>query len=100
MIGLQLKDESRHIAGTKLGVQTLMDHCGPLKTFLLRAWWELFVKLAVKEVRALKPYGDQVGMDPEYILQKCFQKMAEMPEFKAKFLDFEQARGFLGPKAA
>jgi hypothetical protein len=95
MIGLQLKDESRHIAGTKLGIQTLMDHCGPLKTSILRAWWKFFVKLAVKEVRALKPYGDQVGMDPEYILRKCFQKMAEMPEFKAKFLNFEQSQGFL-----
>src|SRR6185369_7821843 len=61
MIKLQLKDESRHIAGTRLGVQTLMDHCGPIKTAVLRVWWKLFCKLAVAEIRALKPYGDQVG---------------------------------------
>ena len=70
MIRWQLKDESRHIAGTKLGVQTLMNHCGPVKTRILKLWWKLFVKLAIKEVRALKPYGDQVGMDPEYILRR------------------------------
>ncbi len=95
MIRLQLKDESRHIAGTKLGVQTLMDHCGPFKTWILKVWWKLFVKLAVKEIRALKPYGDQVGMDPEYILHKCFSKMAEMKEFDQKFLCFSQAQSFL-----
>lgn len=86
MVRLQLKDESRHIAGTKLGVQTLMDHAGPFRTFFMKLWWKLFVKLAVKEVRALKPYGDQVGMDPEFILQKSFAKMAEMDEFTQKFL--------------
>jgi hypothetical protein len=95
MIRWQLKDESRHIAGTKLGVQTLMDHCGPVKTWLLQVWWKIFVKLAVKEVRALKPFGDQVGMDPDYILRKSFSKMAEMGEFKRKFLDFNLAQSFL-----
>ncbi len=95
MIRLQLKDESRHIAGTKLGVQTLMDHCGPFKTWILRAWWKLFVRLALKEIRQLKPYGDQVGMDPEYILRKCFTKMAEMREFEDKFLKFPAAQSFL-----
>ncbi len=99
MIRWQLKDESRHIAGTKLGIQTLMDHCGPLKTWILRAWWRLFVKLAVKEVRNLKPYGDQVGMDPEYILRKSFAKMAEMPEFKEKFLGDPLSRSFLASEA-
>ncbi len=98
MIRWQLKDESRHIAGTKLGIQTLMDHCGPVKTWILKAWWKLFVKLAVREVRNLKPYGDQVGMDPEYILRKSFAKMAEMGEFKQKFLDFDLARFFLAEK--
>ena len=95
MVRLQLKDESRHIAGTKLGVQTLMDHAGPFKTFLMKLWWKLFVKLAVKEVRALKPYGDQVGMDPEFILQKSFAKMAEMDEFTAKFLGGSFCQSFL-----
>jgi len=98
MIKLMLKDESRHIAGTKLGVQTLMDHSGPIKTVFLKYWWRIFVKFAVKEVRALKPYGDQVGMDPEYILQRSYAKMAEMDEFTRKFLDDDFSRGFLGKK--
>ncbi len=98
MIRLMLKDESRHIAGTKLGVQTLMDHSGPIKTLILKIWWKLFTRLAVKEVRSLKPYGDQVGMDPEYILQKFYVKMAEMDEFAQKFLSDDFSRGFLNPK--
>jgi len=96
MIRWQLKDESRHIAGTKLGVQTLMDHSGPIKTLILQIWWRIFVRLAVKEVRALKPYGDQVGMDPDYILRKSFSKMAELEEFRRKFLGFDLAQEFLG----
>lgn len=95
MIRLMLKDESRHIAGTKLGVQTLMDHSGPIKTFFMKLWWKMFVHFAVKEVRALKPYGDQVGMDPEYILQKSFAKMAEMDEFTAKFMEDPFCQSFL-----
>jgi len=95
MIRWQLKDESRHIAGTKLGIQTLMDHCGPVKTWFLRMWWKVFVKLAVKEIRNLKPYGDQVGMDPEYILGKFYSKMAEMEEFRSKFLNDDFSRQFL-----
>ena len=100
MVRLQLKDESRHIAGTRLGVQTLMDHSGPLKTFFMKLWWKLFVRLAVKEVRALKPYGDQVGMDPEYILQRAFAKMAEMDEFTRKYLADGFCQDFLKAKTA
>ena len=95
MVRLQLKDESRHIAGTKLGVQTLMDHAGFIKTFFMKIWWKLFVRLAVMEVRNLKSYGDQVGMDPDYILQRSFAKMAEMPEFAEKFLGDGFCQGFL-----
>jgi len=100
MIKLMLKDESRHIAGTRLGVQTLMDHSGPIKTMILKLWWGIFARLAVSEVRRLKPYGDQVGMDPEYILQKTYAKMAEMEEFKLKFLKDALSMEFLGNKAA
>ncbi len=100
MIRLMLKDESRHIAGTKLGVQTLMDHCGPFKTWILKMWWGFFTRLAVKEIRSLKPYGDQVGMDTEYIIQKFYAKMAEMDEFTQKFLNDDFSRGFLNPKTA
>jgi hypothetical protein len=99
MIKLMLKDESRHIAGTRLGVQTLMDHSGPFKTMILKWWWGLFSRLAVSEVRRLKPYGDQMGMDPELILQKTYAKMAEMREFKRKFLRDRLSRGFLGERA-
>src|SRR5581483_3948738 len=98
MIRLMLKDESRHIAGTKLGVQTLMDHCGPFKTWILKMWWNFFARLAVKEIRNLKPYGDQVGMDTEYIIQKFYAKMAEMDEFSQKFLSDDFSKGFLNPK--
>jgi hypothetical protein len=98
MIRIQLKDESRHIAGTRLGVQTLMDHCGPVKTWFLKIWWNIFAKLAVQEIRRLKPYGDQVGMDPEYILQKSYAKMAEMEEFTQKYLQSEFSQRFLKPK--
>ncbi len=100
MIRLMLKDESRHIAGTKLGVQTLMDHSGPFKTWILKIWWKFFSRLAVKEIRNLKPYGDQVGMDPEYILQKFYSKMAEMDEFAQKFLNDDFSRFFLNPKTS
>jgi ribonucleotide reductase beta subunit family protein with ferritin-like domain len=95
MIKLMLKDESRHIAGTKLGVQTLMDHSGPLKTWILKLWWNLFARLAVQEVRNLKPYGDQVGMDPEYILQRSYAKMAELDEFGQKYLQDGFSKTFL-----
>ncbi len=100
MIRLMLKDESRHIAGTKLGVQTLLDHSGPIKTWILKMWWKLFTRLAVKEVRSLKPYGDQVGLDPEFILQKFYTKMAEMDEFTEKFLNDDFSKDFLKSKAA
>jgi hypothetical protein len=53
------------------------------------------VRLAVREVRRLKPYGDQVGMDPEYILRRAFSKMAEMGEFKEKYLAGSVSRSFL-----
>ncbi len=99
MIKLMLKDESRHIAGTRLGVQTLMDHAGPIKTMLLKWWWGVFARLAVSEIRRLKPYGDQVGMDTEYIIQKTYAKMAEMDEFQKKFLSDDLSKGFLGVKA-
>ncbi len=98
MIRFQLKDESRHIAGTKKGIQTLMDHSGPLELLILKMWWKIFVKFAVSEIRKLKPHGDQVGMDPEYILQRCFAKMAEMDEFKAKYLSDDFSKSFLAAK--
>jgi hypothetical protein len=95
MIRLMLKDESRHIAGTRLGVQTLMAHSGPFKMALLKLWWRLFVRLAVQEVRKLKHHGEQVGMDPEDILQKTFARMKGLEEFDGQFLCDDFARGFL-----
>ena len=49
-----LKDESRHIAGTKLGVQTLMDHCGPIKTMDLK-----------NVVEIIRPVGRQGSQKPK-----------------------------------
>ncbi len=95
MIALQLKDESRHIAGTRLGVQTLMGHSGPLRTFLLRQWWKVFTRMAVREVRKLKPQGELIGMDPEYILRKSYGRMAELKEFAGVYLNDGFSRGFL-----
>ncbi len=95
MIRLMLKDESRHIAGTRLGVETLMSHSGPVKTFFLKLWWKIFVKFAVKEVRNLKVYGDQIGMDAEDILAKAFKKMAELEGFSRVFLGDEFSKTFL-----
>jgi len=95
MIRLMLKDESRHIAGTRLGVETLMNHSGPIKTFFLKIWWKIFLRFAIKEIRNLKVYGDQIGMDTEDILVKTFKKMAEMDEFIKVFLDDARAKNFL-----
>ncbi|MCY1022514.1 ferritin-like domain-containing protein [Pyxidicoccus sp. MSG2] len=100
MIRLMLKDESRHIAGTRLGVQTLMAHSGPVKTALLKLWWRLFIRLAVREVRKLQRHGDQVGMDSEAILQRTFARMAGMEAFDSQFLSGDFARGFLHDSAA
>ncbi|RKG78930.1 ferritin-like domain-containing protein [Corallococcus exercitus] len=100
MIRLMLKDESRHIAGTRLGVQTLMAHAGPFKTALLKLWWKLFVRLAVGEVRRLKRHGEQIGMEPESILEKTFRRMAGMEEFDGKFLSDDFTRGFLRDRVA
>ncbi len=95
MIRLMLKDESRHIAGTRLGVETLMNHSGPVKTFFLKIWWKIFLKFAIKEIRNLKVYGDQIGMDTEDILVKTFKKMAEMPEFTDVYLGDSISKSFL-----
>jgi hypothetical protein len=94
MVRLMLKDEARHIAGTRLGVQTLMDKSGPIKTFLMKIWWKFFVRLAVREVRSLKPYGDQVNMDPEDILVKTFAKMAELEQFSKEYLQDDFSKSF------
>ncbi len=100
MIRLMLKDESRHIAGTRLGVQTLMDHSGTFKTPVLKLWWKIFTRLAVSEVRRLKPYGDQIGMDAEGILAKTFAKMAESEDFKRLFLSDGFSKTFLNATEA
>jgi hypothetical protein len=98
MVRLMLKDEARHISGTRLGVQTLLDHTGFLKTFILKLWWKVFVRLAVWEVRRLKPYGDQVNMDPEDILVKTFAKMAEHQTFDQVYLQDAYCQSFRAAK--
>ena len=98
MVRLMLKDEARHIAGTRLGVQTLLDKTGFFKTVLLKLWWVAFSRLAVWEVRRLKPYGDQVNMDPEDILVKTYAKMAELETFDKIYLQDSFSQSFRSAK--
>jgi len=63
LIRLMLKDESRHIAGTRLGVTTVLARAGRVRTALLRVWWAAFLGLAVKEVRKLTPHAACMGIE-------------------------------------
>jgi hypothetical protein len=85
MIRLMLKDESRHIAGTRLALHTVLDRAGPVKTALLAAWWRVFFRLAVAHVRALRAAGERVGIDADAVLAKALARMATMDEFAQKF---------------
>ena len=91
MIRLMLKDEARHIAGTRLAVATVLERSGAVTTAALRAWWRAFVRLAVAEVRKLAPPAAEAGLDAEAILAETFAAMALVPRFE---------RAFLRPQAA
>jgi hypothetical protein len=93
MIRLMLKDEARHIAGTRLGVGTVLARSGPLKTAALRLWWNAFIRLAVAEVRKLDAPAADAGIDPEAILAETFATMALMPRFERAFLRRRTAAG-------
>lgn len=95
LIRLMLKDESRHIAGTRLGVTAVLERTGRFQTTLLRAWWGAFLGLAVKEVRKLAPHAARTGIDGEAVLRKTFAHMAGLPRFEALFLRGGLARSFL-----
>jgi hypothetical protein len=95
LIRLMLKDESRHIAGTRLGVTAVLTRTGRIQTALLRAWWRAFLGLAVKEVRKLAPHATRMGIDGEAVLRQTFVRMAGLPRFEGLFLQGPLARSFL-----
>jgi para-aminobenzoate N-oxygenase AurF len=86
MIRLMLKDEARHIAGTRLALGTVLDRCGPVKTALLAAWWRVFLRLAVNHLRALRTAGERVGIDADAVLARALSRMASMDRFAQTFL--------------
>ncbi|GEJ58972.1 ferritin-like domain-containing protein [Anaeromyxobacter diazotrophicus] len=95
LLRLMLKDESRHIAGTRLAVTAVLDHAGPLTTALLRAWWSVFSRLALAEVRKLAPHGARLGLDAESVLARTYRQMASLPRFAELFLGGAGARALL-----
>ncbi len=96
MIRLMLKDEARHIAGTKLGVMTVLDHASRPTIALLRAWWAAFARLAAREVKRLSPYGTQIGIQTDDVLRQTLARMEVLPRFAAEFLGPSVRRAFLG----
>jgi hypothetical protein len=97
MIRLMLKDEARHIAGTRLGVTAVLDRAGPAATALLRAWWSAFARLAAREARGLARHARPLGLDTDEILRQSYARMASLPRFEAAFLQGGVRRAFLGP---
>ena len=95
LIRLMLKDESRHIAGTRLAVTAVLARTGRFQAALLRAWWSAFLGLAVREIRKLAPHGARVGIDGETVLRQTFAQMAGLPRFEGLFLRGCLARSFL-----
>lgn len=95
MIRLMLKDEARHIAGTRIAVQALLDRVGPFRRAVFHVWWTIFLHLAVGEVRRLKPHGDAIGIDSEQVLRHTFSRMASLEGFRRTFLEDTFARSFL-----
>jgi len=85
MIRLMLKDEARHIAGTRLALRTMLDRAGPVKTALLAAWWRVFLRLAVAHLRTLREAGERVGIDADAVLARALARMATMDGFARTF---------------
>ncbi|HEX7488833.1 MAG TPA: diiron oxygenase [Anaeromyxobacteraceae bacterium] len=100
LIRLMLKDESRHIAGTRLGVTAVLRRAGRLRTALLRAWWVAFLGLAVKEIRKLAPHATGMGIDGEAVLRQTFVSMSALARFEGLFLQGPLARSFLSVNEA
>jgi ribonucleotide reductase beta subunit family protein with ferritin-like domain len=93
MIRLMLKDEARHIAGTRLAVETVLARSGALKAAALRLWWSAFIRLAVGEARKLTAPAAEAGLDAEAILTETFDAMALLPRFNRAFLGARRRRG-------
>ena len=90
MIRLMLKDESRHIAGTRLALRTLLDRSGPMTTAVLVPWWRLFFRVAVQHVRTLHAVGQRVGVDAERVLATALKRMASVERFAQTFLKHQE----------
>lgn len=85
MIRLMLKDESRHIAGTRLALRTVLERSGTARIALLRAWWRLFVRLAEKHVDGLRAAAEKVGIDPDAVLAATQSRLASLDAFAQRF---------------
>lgn len=85
MIRLMLKDEARHVAGTRLALEAVMAHAGTIDLWLLQQWWRVFVALAARQVRRLGGFGEQIGLDAEDMLRRTFTMMSTMERFVRRF---------------
>ncbi len=97
IIRLMLKDESRHIAGTRLALRTVLEYSGPAISSLLAAWWRLFFRMAVNHVRTLRAAGQRVGIDADAVLAATLARMGSMERFAQTFLTAaNRSRGTAG----
>lgn len=86
LIRLMLKDESRHIAGTRLALRTVLERSGRTRIALLRGWWRMFVRLAANHVRGLRAAGEKVGIDADAVLAATASRMATLDAFAHRFM--------------
>lgn len=77
LVRLMLKDEARHLAGTRLALCRLGAALSRPVRALLSGWWRPFRTAAKLEVRRLGRHGRVVGLDPEAVLRAAQRRMAE-----------------------
>lgn len=75
LVRVMLKDESRHIAATRLALEVLEGNLGSKKRDVLRRWWYLFLKLATWEVRRLGVFGESVGLNSKTVWEAARRRM-------------------------
>lgn len=75
LVRVMLKDESRHLAGTRLALAVLEEHLGPKRREILKRWWYLFLKLAAWEVRRLGVFGESVGLNARAVWEAARRRM-------------------------
>jgi len=92
LISWMLKDETRHIAGTRLSLEVVFKGLRPGERAILGAWWRAFRSLAVKEVKKLGPDGAPVGLPADRILAILGRRMRDgAPVGVAAWLGLDQA---------